>query len=107
MKRMHVIVLAGVMAYVPGAVAESTVDAAKLGRMQGILNVCTRVNPREASHYLLQIKAMIGDASRQAVEQAARTDEYRQAYQAVTDELRNMPPDEMAKACNEYLAASG
>ncbi len=106
MKTVIFLVLAGVMAYPQFALAESTVDAAQLGRMQGILNVCTRVNPREASKYLLQIKALIGDASKQAVDQAARTEEYQQAYQAVTEELKNMAPDEMAQACNRYLTAA-
>ncbi len=106
MKTVNFLVLAGVMAYPQLALAESTVDAAQLGRMQGILNVCTRVNPREASKYLLQIKALIGDASKQSVDQATRTEEYQQAYQAVTEELKNMAPDEMAQACNRYLTAA-
>ncbi len=106
MKTKHILVLAGVMACSPVALAESTVDAAKLGRMNGILNVCTSVNPQQASKYLLQIKALIGDATKQAVNAATKTEEYQQAYQTVTEELKNMAPDEMSQACNRYLTES-
>ncbi len=106
MKTMSILVFAAVMAYSEATLADSTVDAAQLGRMQGILNVCAKVNPRDASKYLLQIKAVIGDASKQAVDHAAKTDEYQQAYQAVTEELKNMAPEEMVQACNRYLSTT-
>lgn len=106
MKSLYRLAVAGLMMISPVVLAESTVDAVQLGRMQGILNVCTRVNPREASKYLLQIKALIGDASKRAVDQAAKSEEYQQAYQAVTEELKNMAPDDMVQACNRYLGAA-
>lgn len=88
------------------AVAETTFDAAQLGRMQGILSVCGRVSPRQASTYLLQIKAYIGDASKESVDQATRTDEYQQAYQAVTSELHSMEKEDLERACGSYFAAA-
>lgn len=88
------------------ALADTTFDAAQLGRMQGILSACSRVSPRQASNYLLQIKAFIGDASKESVDQAARTDEYQQAYQAVTNELRAMEKEDRERACASYFAAA-
>ncbi len=106
MKAMQFSVLVVAMAYSTMGLADSSLDAAQFGRMKGILNACGRVNPQQASKYLLQIKALIGDASRETVDQAARTPEYQMAYQAVTEELGNMGQDEMTRACTGYLATA-
>ncbi len=83
--------------------ADAPIDAAQLGHMKGLVDVCGRVAPRDASQYLLQLKATIGDASRETVAQVSRSQEYQQAYQAVSAELKGMAPDEMARACSAYL----
>lgn len=106
MKILHVLALGGMLVATP-TWAASSVDAGKLGHMRGVLDTCTRVNPQQASQYLLQMKAMIGDATKQMVDEAAQTDEYQQAYQSVTDELHDMSADEMSKNCSLYLAEPG
>lgn len=106
MKTMHVFVLVMAMAYSTLSQADTSFDIRHFGRMKGILSTCTSVNPREASKYLLQIKALIGDATKETVDQVTRTEEYQQAYQTVTAELGSMVQDDMAKACNDYLAST-
>ncbi len=106
MKILHVLSLGAAMAVLSLALADPSIDAGQLGRMKGILEVCGRVDTRDASQYLLQMKALIGNATKQEVDQAAKTDEYQQAYQSIAAELNNMDPDSMAQACSGYLSAS-
>lgn len=89
------------------ALADPSFEVAQFGRMNGILNSCSRVNAQQASKYLLQIKALIGDANREAVDEARKSEPYQQAYQAITEELGNLGHDELAQACDRYLAVSG
>lgn len=106
MKTMQVFVLVMAMASPTITLADTSVDTRQFGRMKGILSACSSVNPREASKYLLQIKTLIGDATKDTVDQAARTEEYKQAYHDVTVELGSMNRDDMARACADYLAAT-
>lgn len=106
MKAMQVFALVMAMAYPTISLADTSVDSSQFGRMKGILSACSSVNPREASKYLLQIKTLIGDATKETVDQAARTEEYKQAYHDVTEELGSMNRDDMARACADYLAVT-
>lgn len=106
MKTMQVFVLVMAMAYPTITLADTSIDTRQFGRMKGILSACSSVNPREASKYLLKIKTVIGDATKETVDQATRTEEYKQAYHAVTEELGSMGHDEMARTCTDYLAAA-
>ncbi|OIR16360.1 hypothetical protein GALL_30820 [mine drainage metagenome] len=104
MKTMQVFVLVMAMAYPTITLADTSVDTGQFGRMKGILSACSSVNPREASKYLLEIKTLIGDATKETVDQASRSEEYKQAYHDVTEELGSMSRDDMARACKNYLA---
>ncbi len=106
MKTMHIIILVGTMVCSPVILADPSFDVGQLGHMKGIVDVCSKVNPRQASNYFLQMKELIGDATKQSVDQAARTEEYQQAYQAVTTQLRDMSQEEMTQACTGYLTTS-
>lgn len=103
MKFLQVLALGGAMAFASPAPAEATFDSAQLGHMKGVLDVCAKLNPREASDYLLQMKRLIGDATKDMVAEAAMTGEYQQAYQSITAELSSMVQEEMSKACSAYL----
>ncbi len=104
MKTMQVFALVMAMAYPTISLADTSIDISQFGRMKGILSACSGVNPREASKYLLQIKTLIGDATKETADQATRTEEYKQAYHDVTEKLGSMGHDEMARACTDYLA---
>jgi len=103
MKLMHTLVLSGLIAAATAASAETSLDNWKLGRMQGILDMCRSASPQQATQYLLQMKSAIGDATRQMVNQAAKTEQYQQAYQQVRAELSGMAHTERAQACQAYM----
>ena len=106
MKILQVIVLAGAMIGPAVALADFPFDAGKLGRMKGILDVCSKATPRQASAYLLQIKSLIADTTKDMVNQATKTDEYQQAYQSIRSELSNLAPDDVAASCTSYLTTA-
>ncbi len=106
MKRIQVLVLVTAMTYPTIDFADPSVDPGQLGRMRGILSACSSVNPREASKYLLEIKTLIGDATKETVDQVTKAEEYKQAYHDITGELGSMSRDEMARACTNYLATT-
>lgn len=104
MKFLHILIFGGTMAFTSLAHANTSFDAGQFGHMKGVLDVCSRVYLRESSAYFLEMKAMIGDATKEMVNEAAATGEYQQAYQHVLAELSSMTPEEMAQACTAYLS---
>ncbi len=106
MKTVHMILVAASIVASSLVLADPGFDAGELGRMRGILDTCSKFNAVDASHYLLQMKSLIGNASRQEVDEAMKTGAYQDAYQAVITELGNMDPNEREKACSGYLSVS-
>ncbi len=97
------LLLAGALAWAPPAPAAQQVDAGNLGHMEAVLAYCSKTTPEEGAKYLLKIKTMVGDASRDAVVAARKTDEYQQGYHAVSDQLDGASPDQVADLCAGYL----
>jgi hypothetical protein len=106
MRLYRILVLCSAVVGTPSALAGHSFDAGALGRMEGVLAVCAKVTPREASTYLLKIKALIGAAPKDSVSEAHKTEEYRQAYQSVSDELSNLTQDGVTEACAGYLTTT-
>lgn len=106
MKTVHMILVAAAVAASTLVLADPEFDAGQLGRMRGILESCSRFDSVGASHYLLQMKTVIGNATKQEVDEAMKTDSYQEAYRTVVTELANMDPDEREKACTGYLTVS-
>ena len=103
MKMLHLIVA---LAWTSVVLAEQTIDAWTLGQMQGTLEVCSAVSPQDAAQYLLQMKALIGNATKDMVDEARRTADYQQAYQSTRSDLTGMTPASRASACKAGLATS-
>ncbi len=106
MKTVHMMLVATAIVASSLVLADPGFDAGELGRMRGILDTCSMFNAVGASRYLLQMKSLIGNASKQEVDEAIKTGAYQDAYQAVVTELGNMDPNEREKACTGYLAVS-
>lgn len=104
MKRLNAGVILVSLLFTVNALAEATFDPETLGHMKAVLDNCGRVNRQEASQYLLQMKAMIGPASRDSVREAERTQAYQIAYQSVRAQLDNTAPRDLALTCRAYLA---
>ncbi len=106
MKTVHMILVAAAIAASTLVLADPGFDAGQFGRMRGILDTCSKFDAVGASHYLLQMKSLIGNATKQDVDEAMKTETYQEAYQAVVTELANMDPDGREKACTGYLTVA-
>lgn len=107
MKLFSSFVLASTMVLPLSAGAGIPFDAAKLGYMRGVLDTCGNVAPQEASAYLMQMKSFVGDATRESVGEAMRTDEYQQAYASIRsslhDQMSKQSRREAVTTCTSYL----
>ena len=107
MKIQCILAMGGAMLFSPVLLADTSIDPEKLGYMKGVLDACGKAAPQEASAYLLQIKSYIGDATKDTVNSAMRTDEYRQAYASIHSRLQSemgmLSRDAAAAACTSYL----
>ncbi len=104
MKRLHAGVILVSLLFALNALAEAPFDPETLGHMKAVLDSCGRVNRQAASEYLLQMKAMIGPATRDSIKKAERTQAYQIAYQSVHSQLANSDPQDFAVICKAYLA---
>jgi len=86
--------------------AEFPFDVGKLGHMKAVLEMCSRASPQAATYYMLQIKSLIGDASKDVVARAARTDEYQQEYQVVRSDLSSLTQEGLKQECLSYLESA-
>ncbi len=105
MKRLQLLFVS-LLATAPLASATSSFDPEALGRMKAVMELCSRASPEKAADYLLQMKAAIGDASKEMYDKAAQTDAYRQAYDSVRSDLGGRAPADRASACNSYLSSA-
>ncbi len=110
MKILRILIIGGVAVFQSVALADSSIDAAKLGYMKGVLDTCGSISPQDASEYLLQMKSYLGSATRESVSKAMQTDEYQQAYQSIRaklkDETSNMTRDQEAATCTSYMVTN-
>lgn len=105
MKHLSIWITLAFLIVAPRALlAQAMFDPGTLGHMKGVLELCGGVNRREASQYLLQMKSMIGNASRDTVKKAEKTQAYQIAYQSVKAELNGKTPRDLAAACSVYLS---
>ncbi|WP_211462944.1 hypothetical protein [Collimonas silvisoli] len=86
--------------------AEPPVDEAALGEMEAIVARCGQVNPTDSAKYKELLTPLISDMPDADIEAARRTEAYRQAYEAISEQLRKATKDEVVAACADALAAN-
>ncbi len=82
------------------ALAELPVSKQTLGQVDGILKYCAQANPRLAKSYEEQAALLIGKASAQELAEARKSDEYKQAYDSIRDQLSKLDKEHAAEACS-------
>lgn len=73
------------------------------GKMESILDFCAQADSQGASKYQERKKSLAGDASEKEVAEARQTQEYKDGYQDVSDQLAKVPKDKAVKACTAFL----
>jgi hypothetical protein len=75
-----------------------------LGKIEGTLDFCAQANPKAAQKYMDRKKGIVGDALETEVTEARNTQEYKDAYQEISDQLAKAPKSKAVKACSDFLA---
>jgi hypothetical protein len=73
------------------------------GTVEGILEFCAKADSQSASEYQDRKKLIVDDATEKEVAEARLTQEYKDSYKVISDELAKVPEDQAAKACSAYL----
>lgn len=76
------------------------------GKLEGILDFCAKADPQSASKYQAQKKTLVKDATEKEVAEARQSQEYKDAYDAVSTELGKEPKDKVAETCAASLEGS-
>jgi hypothetical protein len=75
-----------------------------LGHVEGTLDFCAKVDPDSAAKYKEREKAFVADASKEELEKARSTGEYRESYDSISAQLDKAPKDQAVKGCRDFLA---
>jgi hypothetical protein len=78
-------------------------DPRALGTTEAILNYCAKEDPADADKYRAQEKLLAGSATQEELEKLRNSDEYRQAYDSVTDFTAKVDKHNAKRVCSESL----
>ena len=73
------------------------------GRVESTLDRCAQVDQGSAGKYAAKKKELVKDATSAEVEAARNSDEYKAAYKDMSEQLTQMPKDEVIQACTASL----
>jgi hypothetical protein len=83
--------------------AKMTVSNDILGRVESTLDRCAQVDQGSAEKYATRKKELVKDATREEVEAARESNAYKAAYKDMSEQLNQMPKDDLMQACTASL----
>jgi len=84
------------------ALAELPLSNKTLEQVEGILDFCSQVNPQLAK-YNEKSRTLVGKASPKDLADARKSDEYKDAYDAISAELAKVPKERAVDTCTGFL----
>jgi hypothetical protein len=102
--KIHRILCLGAAFVIPQlALAKLPLPNDSFGKMEGILDFCGQTDPQAASKYQERKKVIAGDATEKEVAEARKTQEYKDGYQEISDQMAKVPKEKAVQACTAYL----
>ncbi len=86
------------------ALAKMPLSNDMFGRVESTLDHCAQIDQGSAEKYTAKKKELTKDATSSEVETARTSDEYKAAYKDMSEQLTQMPKDEVKNACAAALA---
>lgn len=86
--------------------ADLPVSRAVLGQLEAVFEHCGRISPASAERYKEFAKALTGNAKDKDLAEARKSAEYRDAHDAASEQIGNLPKEESDKACAEGLQSA-
>jgi hypothetical protein len=85
-----------------GMLAELAIPSRALGQIEGTLDFCSQLSPKEAAKYKERGKAMVSGATEKDLAKARTSDEYKESYSWIQTELHKASKDDALKACSDF-----
>ncbi len=82
--------------------AEPSLNKKSLGQVEGIVDFCAKVNPQIAKSKGTAAPS-VGKASQKDLDEARKSDEYKEAYDSITETLNQIPADRASETCAAAL----
>ena len=102
--KIHRILCLGAALVIPQlALAKLPLPNDSFGKIEGTLDFCAQADPQGAATYQQAKKVVVGDATEKEVAEARKTQEYKDGYQEISDQLAKVPKEKAVKACTAYL----
>lgn len=102
MKKVYVILCVGALAVAPLALAKLSMPPEALGQVEGTLKFCSDLNPKGEATYKEWGKMLVKGATQEELKDVRESAEYKEAYDAVTEELGKVPKDKALKDCTDF-----
>ena len=106
MNKVRMAFFSAVLVLAPLAVAKLPVPNDTFGRVEGALDFCSQADPDSASKYQEEKKALVREASEQEVAEARASKEYKDGYDATSEDMEKQPKEQVKKTCTAALQAN-
>lgn len=104
MRIFRIVCVSAILMLASLAIAKLAVPNGVLGYTEGALDFCAQAEPQSAEKYQEKKKTLVQGASEEELAEARGSEEYREAYQSVTDEMSKEPKAEVKRTCSAALA---
>jgi len=107
MRHYFAIGLGTAMALAQSSPSNVHLDPEALGRMEGILAFCAKLDPQAAEQYRERSRQLVRDETDAALDGMRKSKQYQDAFESINGQLAAVPADEGAtKSCRAFLTLS-
>jgi hypothetical protein len=99
MKTFRIACLSAALMLAPLALAKLAIPNDAFGTIEASLDFCARVDPQSAAKYQEKKKFLVQGASDTEVAEARASKEYKDGYDAATEQMGKEPKEKMKKTC--------
>jgi hypothetical protein len=91
---------------VPQVFAAELPAPAALGQVESLLDSCSKANPQSAPDYKKQRDKLTAGVAEKDLAEVRAADEYKGAYNEISDRFEKASKDEAVKACKVFLGTA-
>jgi hypothetical protein len=91
---------------VPQVFAAELPAPAALGQVESLLDSCSKANPQSAPDYKKQRDKLTAGVAEKDLAEVRASDEYKGAYNEISDRFEKASKDEAVKACKVFLGTA-
>ena len=102
-ERIVVLGLAVAFAVPQMAQAKLPMTPQALGFLESTVDSCAKADPDSAEKYKERGKAFVSSATKEELEQARSSSDYKKSYDETTSDLSQLPKEKLAKQCADFL----